>query len=647
MIHAAPAILLFPLVGFAILAFGGRRLGDPAAGWVGTLAVLGSFVASVVTFLGLHHDSPVHRAVVQNYFHWVPVGGLQVSVGALIDPLAMTMALFVTGVSSLIHLYSIGYMKGDPQFKKFFVYLNLFVFSMLVLVLANNFLFTFLGWEGVGTCSYLLVAFWFDRDTAATAGKKAFVVNRVGDFGFMLAMFLIFSKVGSLDYQTLFSHLGGISTGTATAIALLLLLGAVGKSAQLPLYMWLPDAMEGPTPVSALIHAATMVTAGVYLMERINPVLALSPDARDVIAILGATTALFAATIACAQDDIKRVLAYSTISQLGYMFLGVGATAYGAAVFHMVSHAFFKALLFLAAGSVIHALRDEQNMKRMGGLRKLMPVTSATFGIGWLALSGIPPFNGFWSKDDILGAAYGKSPILWLMGVTTVLLTAYYMTRQMVLVFTGQARWTTARPGAVEAGSAEPIAHGGHGEHAGHSVEPHEGPWTMRWPLILLATATVFGGLLDLPFAKLKYLDIWLDPVVGRNTHLAVQSGTQKVLLILISVAFAAAGIFIARALWSERPERPELEPALLRNKYYLDEATSAAFYTGGGALSQALATIDVTVIDGAVNGVGGLARWAGSQARKLQTGYVRNYALGIAVGVVALLGFMISRAGS
>ena len=636
MIHAAPAILLLPLAGFLVLTFAGRRIGDPAAGWVGTLAVAGSFVASVITFAGLHHLGPAHREVTQTWFTWIPVGGLKVSIAALVDPLSTTMTLFVTGVSALIHLYSIGYMKGDPDYRKFFVYLNLFVFSMVVLVLGGNFLFTFVGWEGVGTCSYLLVGFWFERNSAATAAKKAFVVNRMGDFGFLLAMFLIVGHFGSLDYRTVFTHLGGpspLSHTTALAISLLLLLGAVGKSAQLPLYSWLPDAMEGPTPVSALIHAATMVTAGVYLMTRVNPILSVSPAAYTAIAILGAVTAFYAATVACAQDDIKRVLAYSTVSQLGYMFLGVGSAAFGAAIFHMLSHAFFKALLFLAAGSVIHALHDEQDMKRMGGLRRYLPVTAPTFFVGWLAISGFPGLSGFWSKDAILGAAYHKSPALWAVGVATVLLTAYYMTRQVVLVFTGQARWTTARASAPDSGH--------------HQGEPHEGPRVMRYPLVILAGLSVVGGLIDLPFGKLKFLDTWLSHVASGAGDTVVQSGALRASLFTAGTVLALVGIAIGWSLWSRRTDRPELEPALLRTSYHVDDLSTAVFTRAGGAFSRALATVvDNRVIDGMVNGVGGAARGLGGVVRRLQTGYVRNYALGIAAGTVLILGFMLARVG-
>ncbi len=356
--------------------------------------MFGSFFVAVGVFfdlMGLHGEE---RRFEQDLFSWIGAGGLDVHVGFLVDPLSVTMALFVTGVGALIHLYSVGYMHGDERYPTFFVYLNLFAFSMLMLVLADSFLLTFLGWEGVGACSYFLISFWFERPTAATAGKKAFVTNRVGDFGFMLAMFLIFATFGSLNYVPVLEGAHDLAKGTATAIALLLFVGAVGKSAQLPLYVWLPDAMEGPTPVSALIHAATMVTAGVFLMVRVNPILDMAPGALTLIAVIGALTAFFAATIACAQNDIKKVLAYSTVSQLGYMFLAVGSGAYIAAIFHMVTHAFFKALLFLGAGSVIHGMHDEQDMKRMGALRKWLPITSGTFIVGWLAIAGVPPFSG-------------------------------------------------------------------------------------------------------------------------------------------------------------------------------------------------------------------------------------------------------------
>jgi len=474
MLHAAFLMPLLPLAGFVVVALFGRRLGDPLAGWIGTATVAGSFVAGCVTYAGLlQKPGGPQREVVQNWFSWIPVGGLQVKAALLVDPLSMTMALFVTSVSALIHLYSIGYMKGDPDYPKFFTYLNLFVASMLLLVLSDNLLFTFVGWEGVGVCSYWLVAFWFGRERAASAGQKAFLYNRLADVGFLIAVFLVFSKTGTLDYLGIFSHLGAIGSGSATAIALLLFAAACGKSAQIPLFPWLADAMEGPTPVSALIHAATMVTAGVYLMCRISPILAMSHSAQLVVASIGAATAFVAGVIACGQQDIKKVLAYSTVSQLGYMFLAVGTGAYVAAIFLMVAHAFFKGLLFLGAGSVIHGLHDEQDLKLMGNLRRYMKLTFLTFAVGWLAIAGIPPLSGFFAKGDVLTNAFARYPALWAVGLVTAALTAYYMSRLMALAFFGDDRWreVLARP-------SDPAASSAHSPRdvTAPAAVPHEAP---------------------------------------------------------------------------------------------------------------------------------------------------------------------------
>jgi NADH-quinone oxidoreductase subunit L len=636
MIHAAFLITLFPLVGFSLLVLGGKRLGEPWAGWLATVMMAGSFVAAVVTFLGLLSRSADQRAVTQLIFNWLPVGGFKVDVAFLVDPLSITMALFVTGVGTLIHLYAIGYMHGDSRFPRFFVYLNLFAFSMLCLVMANNFLFMFVGWEGVGACSYLLISFWFERPVAAAAGKKAFVVNRVGDFGLMTAMFLIFSHFGSLTYHTVFAAISanGVTETTATAICLLLILGACGKSAQLPLYVWLPDAMEGPTPVSALIHAATMVTAGVYLLCRVSPIFAHATTASTTIAVIGAVTALFAATIACAQNDIKRVLAYSTISQLGYMFLAVGSGAYVAALFHMITHAFFKALLFLGAGSVIHGMHDEQDMKKMGALRKLMPITAGTFIVGWLAIAGIPPFAGFWSKDDILSAAWHKSPALWAVGFVTAGLTAYYMTRQVALVFYGKGRW-----GAESKAAAE------HGE--GHAVTPHEAPWTMWVPLVVLAVLATVGWVINTPWAPANYLERWLNPVLGPYSVTHVMSSNGKILAALGTTILCAAGIFVGFRVWGTSSAHDELEPTYLRRAWFIDDTIYPALIERPGlALSEFSAeVIDQGAIDGAVNGVATLVRAGGGQLRKLQTGYVRNYALTVAAGTVGVLLWFLVRA--
>ncbi|MBV8691963.1 MAG: NADH-quinone oxidoreductase subunit L [Actinobacteria bacterium] len=657
MLDVSYLIPALPLAGFALLVLFGSRLKGTAAGWLATLAVGASFLVTVGVFIQLLSRSHEDRALTRTLFTWFSSGGLHVKFAFLLDPLSVTMALFVTGVGTLIHLYSIGYMKDDERFARFFVYLNLFAFSMLMLVLADNFVVTFLGWEGVGACSYLLVSFWFEREAAATAGKKAFVTNRVGDFGFMLGMFLLFSHLGTLQYKGVFANLGHLPHSAAVAVALLLFLGATGKSAQLPLYVWLPDAMEGPTPVSALIHAATMVTAGVFLMVRISPILHMTPGVLTVIAIVGAVTALFAATIACAQDDIKKVLAYSTISQLGYMFLAVGSGAYVAAIFHMVTHAFFKALLFLGAGSVIHGLHEEQDMKRMGALRKWMPITSATFIVGWLAIAGIPPFAGFWSKDDILTAAWGKSPVLWAVGAVTALLTAYYMTRQVVLVFYGEERWrqpaeqgepdkaelTEPEPVADEHASDEAAVHAGaHDGHGGHGAEPHESPWTMALPLVVLAALAVVGGGLNLPFTKhTALLERWLEPVVGR---FAVEPHASKLLLGAAALTAAAIGLALGLNLW-RRINRPELEPVVLKRAWGVDALYAAIIETPGRALAAFSAfVVDKQVVDGAVNGVATLVRNGGGQLRRLQTGYVRNYALAISAGGALLLGWVVFR---
>jgi NADH-quinone oxidoreductase subunit L len=649
MTDAAWLIPAFPLTGFVLLVLFGRRMGDPSAGWLATAMTGLSFLVTAGVFfdlLGKEHEA---RHATVDLFSWIPVGGLSVNVALLLDPLSITMALFVTGVSALIHLYSVGYMHGDGRYPTFFVYLNLFVFSMLMLVLADNFLLSFLGWEGVGACSYLLISFWFTRETAASAGKKAFVTNRIGDFGFMIAMFLIFSVFGTLTYSGVLPHAEELTKGTATAIALLLFLGAAGKSAQLPLYVWLPDAMEGPTPVSALIHAATMVTAGVYLMVRVAPILELAPTAMTIIAIVGAATALFAATIACAQNDIKRVLAYSTISQLGYMFLAVGSGAYVAAIFHMVTHAFFKALMFLGAGSVIHGLHDEQDMKRMGNLRKYMPITWATFMIGWLAISGVFPFAGFWSKDEVLLGAWNKSPVLWAVGALTAFLTAYYMTRQVRLVFYGEDRWKQAEhPAPAEAdpelSHAEPVASDAQGADDGHAALPHESPPTMWIPLVLLAVLSVIGGAINLPFSHDTELLLgWLEPVLGESAIHHFDG--NKVALALVALGIAALGIALGWNAWGRKADRPELEPEPLRRGWYVDPLYQAVIARPGRAVADLSAWIDRTVVDGAVNGIAVAFREGGGQLRRLQTGYVRNYALGVAAGTVALLTWFVLRA--
>ena len=649
LLDLAWVIPAFPALGAVVLLLFGKRLGEKA-GWLATALMALSFVASVIAFFALRSLSPDARSNVSQGFTWIQAGTFRVDFRFLVDPLASTMTLFVTGVGALIHLYAIGYMRGDERFSRFFAYLNLFAASMLVLVLGSSFLMTFMGWEGVGLCSYLLISFWFERNSAAVAGKKAFITNRVGDFGFMIAMFLIFQKLGTLDYSALGSA-AKLPQSTVTAIALLLFLGAMGKSAQLPLHIWLPDAMEGPTPVSALIHAATMVTAGVFLLVRAHVFFDVSNHAGTIVAWVGAITALFAATVALAQNDIKRVLAYSTISQLGYMFLAVGVGAYSAAIFHMVTHAFFKALLFLGAGSVIHGMHDEQDMRRMGGLRNYMPITAGTFIFGWLAIAGIFPFAGFWSKDEILAKAwFGHDYALWAVGVAGALITAFYMTRQVWLVFYGPERWrddATLVQGVGDAHEGDEAIAEAHGGRV-----PHESPWTMYVPLLALAALSLFGGFIDLPFtnSKLNVLDRWLGLP---ESHVASSFGVG-LLLSTIAVAVGVVGIYLGVVFYRNGLRRDGTDPGLerlggyagvLRNAYYLDIGL-ARFVSGPvTAFARFLSDgIDRAGIDGAVNGIATGARAGGGTLRRLQTGLVRNYALGIALGTVLLLLYAATR---
>lgn len=611
-----------PLFGFLVLVTVGRRMGEPNAGWLATAMSAGSFLVTVVVFVGLlAEDSHTGgRSFTQVLFQWLPAGSLKVEAGFLVDPLSITMGLFVTGVGTLIHLYSVGYMHGDPKFSKFFVYLNLFLFSMLMLVFGNNLVVTFLGWEGVGACSYFLISFWHNRESAATAGKKAFVTNRVGDWGFMVATFLIWTTLGTVTYTEIASS-PAMATVTGTAVSLLLFVAAAGKSAQLPLYVWLPDAMEGPTPVSAMVHAATMVTSGVYLLVRMNHV--LTDDALLIIAIVGAATALFAALSAVAQHDIKKVLAYSTVSQLGYMFLAIGSGAYVAAIFHVITHAFFKALLFLGSGSVIHGMHDEQDMRKMGALRALMPITAGTFIIGWLAIAGVPPFSGFWSKDEILLAAWEQSdigPLLWAVGLVTALLTAYYMSRQVFLVFFGEQRWDD-------------------------DVHPHESPWTMTLPLGVLAIAAIVGGGLNLPLVSdWLVLEHFLEPSLAHAHHFTSGTGT-KIALAVISVIAGLIGITFAVMVWLRgRISSDGLEPTFLENAMYVD-ATYAKVVGGVGTEAfQFAADNDKRIVDGGVDGVGWVTHKLGEFIRPAQSGLLRNYAVGIAVGGLAVIVWFLTR---
>jgi NADH-quinone oxidoreductase subunit L len=658
-----------PALGAAILLLFGRRLGEPKAGWLATGLMALSFAWSVVMLLALRDVEPRTHTV--DLFTWFPTGGLQVKLGFLADPLSITFILFVTGVGTLIHLYSIGYMHGDENFGRFFAFMNLFCASMLVLVLGSSFLVTFLGWEGVGLCSYLLVSFWFQRNSAAVAGKKAFITTRVGDFGFMVAMFLIFAELGSLDYSAMSAGAGKLAAGTATAIALLLFLGAVGKSAQIPLHVWLPDAMEGPTPVSALIHAATMVTAGVFLVARAHPFFEASGgSALTVVSIIGAATALLAATVALIQVDIKRVLAYSTISQLGFMFLALGVRAYAAAIFLVVAHAFYKATLFLGAGSVIHGGADNQDMRTMGGLRKYMPFTALGFIVAWLAIAGVPPFAGFWAKDEVLSRAYFAGDYgVWIVGVVAAAMTAFYMTRAVWLVFFGNERFAaeSAAGEGAEAPADTP-------EEGGLSLEsptveafvpprpvrlshpPHESPPTMTLPILALAGLAAVGGLLSLPFGGIEFLSDWLHPTFERVPEIDVTSFVAAAILSVISVLVALVGLAMALSLYRDGIPTPEGDPLperlgvagrLFQHAYYFDETIAnlvrGPVTRGAEWLNQGF---DLGIIDGAVNGVATLVRDAGGRLRRVQTGLVRNYALGVVVGAVALLVYLAVRAG-
>ena len=623
MAHVATLIILFPLMGFLIVVINGKWFSERVVGAIATAVVAASFVTSVIAFALLLGGAK--REVTVQLFTWITVGTLHVPAALLVDPLSVTMCLFVTGISALIHLYSMGYMKGERDYRKFFLYMNLFVFSMLLLVLANNLVLTFVGWEGVGVCSYWLVSYYFDRDAAASAGKKAFIYNRVGDVGLLIAMFLIFSHLHTLTYRTVFNHAGALSPTVATLVVLALLLAATGKSAQIPLFNWLPDAMEGPTPVSALIHAATMVTAGVYLLVRMAPVLALSSSGRMTIAVVGGLTAFVAATIATSQRDIKKVLAFSTISQIGYMVLAVGAGAYSAAIFLMISHAFFKALLFLGSGSVIHSLHGEQDMRKMGGLARYLPLTFPTFLVGWLTISGIPPFAGFWSKGEVLTNVFEFSKPLWVLGVVTAMLTGYYMSRLFVLTFRGTERFREDT----------------------HGEDPHEAPWVMTLPLVVLAGLSVLGGVLDLPWIHGASLAGFLDPTFGFIPAHAHASTVAQVTLAAVDVVVAVAGVLAAFAIWRDRVSSDRFEPSFLEHVWRWDDAYDATIGRPLTAASQfGDDVIEPRVIDGAVGAVAVGVRRSAEGVRKVQSGFVRHYALATVLGMAVIVIFLLARAG-
>ena len=625
MLNFAWLLLVFPLLGALINLLIGRRLGK-AAGWLGAAAIGLAFVVAVGLFVGLWARPAEERSVVQLLWHWITIGTFKVDIALLIDPLSVTMALVVTGVSALIHVYSIGYMDHEPRYTRYFVYLNFFVLMMLVLVMADNFLLMYVGWEGVGLASYLLIGFWFDRPSAADAGKKAFLVNRIGDFGMALAIMLIWSTIGTVSFSEVFRQAPALQ-GVATTLGLLLLLAATGKSAQIPLFVWLPDAMEGPTPVSALIHAATMVTAGVYMIARTHAIFQLSPTASHWVAWIGVLTAFMAGTIALVQTDLKRILAYSTISQLGYMFLGVGVGAYSAGIFHLITHAFFKALLFLGAGSVMHALHGELDIRKMGGLREKLPATYRTFLIGAAALAGVPLLSGFFSKDAILFKAFEANFLLYLVGTLTAFITAFYSFRAVFVPFWGKARDKKLADKA------------------------HEAPAVMTGPLWILAGLAVVGGLLNLP--AVLSLEHWLEPVFADVTVAETAANLPLELgLLVVGALVAGLGIWLAYQAYVVQPQLPEqtakrydLAYRFLQAKWYVDELYMQMIVVPLRDLAGWLdATFDQRGIDGAVNGIARGLGAMGQGVRQLQTGLVGTYALAIVMGVVAVVGYLALR---
>jgi NADH-quinone oxidoreductase subunit L len=715
-------IIFAPLAGAAINWFVGRRLRNER--FIGLIACSAVGVSTLVAFYLFFKSGGVFSSrepVFDHLWTWIQVGKFRADFGLAMDRLSGTYALFITFVGFLIHVFAVGYMHEDSGFYRFFAFLNLFMFSMLTLILADNFLLMFVGWEGVGLCSYLLIGYYIDRKEAGDAAKKAFITNRVGDWGFVLGIMLIFFITSAAGKPSIsfFDHSGVTSVfkaiadmpvesfawgtifaGGLTSVAVLLFIGAAGKSAQIPLYVWLPDAMAGPTPVSALIHAATMVTAGVYMIVRCSAIYTHAPTAMFIVAIIGAATALFAATIGLAQNDIKKVLAYSTISQLGYMFLACGVGAFGAAIFHVITHAFFKALLFLGSGSVIHGMHHEQDMRRMGGLKKYMPITFATMMTGWLAISGVPIFAGFFSKDEILWKTWSAgtfslpspmwSKLLWFVGALTALLTAVYMTRMMVMTFLGTERFREKHldhaNAADDADAVHDDAH--HSDHGVH--EPHESPWTMTAPLIVLAVLSTFGGLIGIPIALgstfsdhlPNYIERTLEPAISKapGDHETAkspadqidwltpkpqpidgaspihelgpspESGTEHAhspeeiraerLLTLVSVVIALSGIALGLVVFKKRPLLQM--PRLIENKYYVDEAYNTAIINPikVGSREGLWKLFDVGVIDGLLHTIGDVVTESGSLVRRLQAGFVRGYAALILLGALAIIGF-------
>ncbi len=635
-------IPVLPLLGAAVNGIFGKRLPKNAITGIAVGSVALSFLIAVREFMAMLRMPESQLPILRDYFTWIQAGRFQAQFGFLLDHLSGLMILIVTGVGLLIHVYSAGYMANEEGFYRYFAYLNLFVFFMLTLVLADNYLLMFVGWEGVGLCSYLLIGFWFTRKSAADAGKKAFIVNRVGDFGFILAIMLIYWTFERIDFPGVFSRLGDSSdfaveplgsVGVLTSIGLLLFLGAAGKSAQFPLYVWLPDAMEGPTPVSALIHAATMVTAGVYMVARSAAIYNHAPGALLVVAVVGTFTAIFAASIGLVQTDIKRVLAYSTVSQLGYMFLACGAGAYAAGMFHLMTHAFFKALLFLAAGSVIHGMAGIQDIGKMGGLRRLMPWTYRTFVVGTVAIAGIPPFAGFFSKDAVLWAAwnyanYGK--LLWLAGVVGASFTSFYMFRLLILTFYGSPHYT---------------------QQEVHHV--HESPKSMLIPLIMLAVCSILAGFAGVPpvLGGDNRIEQFLTPAAREARSESLGTTAVELTLMAISTGAALAGAGVAYLFYVARPWLPERLIAkahsmysIMLNKYYVDEIYDSVVVWPVVRMSRDFLWqfVDAFMIDGAVNGIGRLVRGSGAALRHMQSGYVRTYAGWILLGGVLVIAWFL-----
>jgi NADH-quinone oxidoreductase subunit L len=622
LLGASWLLIALPLAGAAVLLLGGRRTDR----W-GHLLATGTVVAAfgIGLFCTVQLAGLDERSVGVDLFTFIRTGSLDVEAGLLFDPLSAVFVLLITGVGALIHVYSIGYMAHDPGRRRFFAYLNLFVAAMLLLVLGNSYVALYVGWEGVGLASYLLIAFWYTRPAAATAAKKAFIMNRVGDVGLALAIFIMFAQLGTTSYAGVFGSVGLLAGGTVTALGLLLLLGACGKSGQFPLQAWLPDAMEGPTPVSALIHAATMVTAGVYLIARSAPVFDQTPTARTVVLVIGAVTLMIGAIVGCAYDDIKKVLAYSTVSQIGYMFLavGLGPVGYAAGIAHLLAHGFFKAGLFLGAGSVMHAMDDQVDMRRYGGLAKKLPVTFVTFGLGYLALIGFPLLSGYWTKDAIIEAAFDKGGTSgWLLGGVAVLgagLTAFYMTRLMLLTFFGRARWEDG-------------------------VHPHESPPVMTAPMVVLAVGSVFAGFL---IVQAFPLSDWLEPVFGtpeEGEHVVAPLTVGLALFVVMVLGAVAAWVFVGRReVPTTAPARVSPVVTAARRALYADTVNESLFMRPGMWLTRALVWVDNRGVDGVVNGTAAALGGSSSRLGRVQTGFVRSYALGMLGGAVLIAGALVA----